>query len=205
MTIRVYTEGEAEEKALGPLLRRELEALRDCRWRIETRCVPGKERLLKQIAKRVRLAVETDGVDAVFALVDFHPDTRPLEELKAEMGRHVDKDHRGRFHPHVAVHDLEAWILADHGPLQRRLHTALKGWDSPESVDMLKPPKRHINELFLSHIRHAYKETIDAPKLLGQADTNLIARKCPHFKAFRDDLLSVAGIDPAQFEAGAPD
>ncbi|MFQ6098922.1 MAG: hypothetical protein ACE5O2_14425, partial [Armatimonadota bacterium] len=69
MTIRVYVEGESEEKSLRLLLRRELDALRQHKWRMETRSLQGKCRLLKQIGKRTRLAIETDGIDVVFALV----------------------------------------------------------------------------------------------------------------------------------------
>jgi hypothetical protein len=43
MTIRVYTEGEAEEKALPRLLRRELEALRDRDWGWRRAASPGRD------------------------------------------------------------------------------------------------------------------------------------------------------------------
>ncbi|MFQ6098679.1 MAG: hypothetical protein ACE5O2_13205, partial [Armatimonadota bacterium] len=62
-----------------------------------------------------------------------------------------------------------------------------------------KPPKQHIKDLFQRHLKTGYMQTVDAPGLLGEADTDVIADKCEHFKAFREDVLRVAGIDPQEF------
>ncbi len=65
----------------------------------------------------------------------------------------------------------------------------------PEHIDNVKPPSRHLSELFMRHIRRGYRKTVDGKRILERASPGIIGRKCPHFQMLRDDLLKIAGID----------
>jgi len=98
----------------------------------------------------------------------------------------------GFFHPHFAVHDIEAWLLAEGTALSSRLQHKLKPEPKAESIDFDQPPSKRVNTLFLQHRKHAYRKKLDAPTLFKQVSFEAVYTTCPYFKVFYDDLANVA-------------
>lgn len=121
----------------------------------------------------------------VFALVDLYPKIEGCEKpdqvkerLKKWAGGHSD------FHPFVAVHDIEAWILGDEEVVRDYLRGLRFTFPhNPEAIDFDRPPKKYLSELFRKCDRN-YKETVDGVNLLARIRPDRVASVCPSFKEF---------------------
>lgn len=190
MKIILFVEGESDSHGLQNLLRNEISLLRKNRHSLRIYSFMGKFNLLRKIGYQTRRAIEEVNADIVFALVDLYPGDIDPDALRRKLRSRAPREYRDRFHPHVAVHDLEAWILADPEPLRRMLKArSIRIYPNPERVDNQKPPKRHLEELFRRHLKRAYRATEDGPRLFAMIDSTVVANKCPNFKMLRDDLL----------------
>ena len=195
MVIYLFVEGRTEI-ALKELLTRALPQLRDRGVSLEIRQVRGKERLIKEARALVSNAL-AKGAGWVFALVDLYPGDAGSDDAKKRLTEAVRPEDRAQFRPHVAVHDVEAWMLASWDALcQVAACSGMKSkHPSPENVDLTNPPKHHVNELFHRHKKRGYQAAGDGKKVFELADAEEIAAKCPHFKAFRDDLEQCASVE----------
>jgi hypothetical protein len=188
--IWVYVEGLSDKLGLEALLREEIR-----NWRqqgIGLRLLPlkGKGNLLREIGRKTRLALDKGGIDHVFALVDLFPGHTDAESLRQELKQRVESRWHSQFHAHVAVHDFEAWVLASREELGKRLGIAdLHGFNSPEIVNDQKPPAEHLKELFIRHKR-TYQKEVDGPAILRRTTPVTIARQCPNFQLFYQDLFA---------------
>jgi hypothetical protein len=99
-----------------------------------------------------------------------------------------------RFRVFCFKHDLEALVLAAEEQLASRLGipSVTCNWIKPvEDQDHNIPPKRIVERLFETH-GNRYRDTIDAPWILGAAHYPEIATACPQcFKPFVDYLESL--------------
>jgi hypothetical protein len=142
------------------------------------------------------------GVVAVFALIDLkgasviYPEHitsytdkgKFLKDFLREFlsgSPEVDK-----FFPHIAVHEIEAWILADEIAVANYLEISKISYDFPEAVDFNRPPSYILGDLFRSK-RLIYRKTVHGPELFKSVNLDTVYNKCPHFKAFFDDLVKV--------------
>lgn len=123
--------------------------------------------------------------------MDLHPTTRfktgtqKHAAIKKALPNNVEKI----WHAHWAVHDIEAWIWADHEALATYLGTRnLTYYGQPEELNSGTPPKEYLNRAFMQHKRRRYSETIDGTVLLGRINPMLVEQKCPHFAALRQTL-----------------
>jgi len=190
--IWVYVEGPSDKLGLEALLRNEI---RDWRQRgIGLRLLPlgGKGNVLGEIGRRTRLALATNHADHIFALIDLYPGHVDAESLRQELRQRVEPQWHARFHAHVAVHDFEAWVLANKEQLSKRLGVAtLHGFNSPETVNDQKPPAERLKELFIRHKR-TYQKEVDGPAILRRTTPAVISDQCPNFQLFYKDLLTCA-------------
>lgn len=108
----------------------------------------------KEIKSRVCSCLKTPGVLAVFALIDLkgsetivnYPSDITSYVEKARLAKeHLKKFLSGlpesdRFYPHVAVHDIEAWILADKAAVTNYFGSSTLPYraDLPEAIDFDK-------------------------------------------------------------------
>jgi len=141
---------------------------------------------------------------AVFTLVDLyemtrvdHPPTDCLEDKVARVLQWLNSQARGIpsdfYYPHIAVHDIEAWILAEGAALAKRLHApSLQPDPEAERKDFANPPKRRLNEMFRKHLRRRYEENRDARALFSAVDPAVIHKTCHHYRLLYDDLSKVA-------------
>ncbi len=136
--------------------------------------------------------------DHVIALTDVYTGSNPPDFLnaadaKAKMRKWVDNN--PRFHPHVAQHDFEAWLLP-YWPTIQKLAKHNKGAPSgtPESVNHSNPPAYRIKEIFeIGKCRDSYVKPRDAGRILKDNDLLVSIKQCPELKAFVNTIISVCG------------
>lgn len=149
----------------------------------------------KEIRSRVCNSLKAPGVLGVFALIDlkgasvnypadvsFYPDKARFVEqhLKEFLTGLSESD---RFFPHVAVHDIEAWILADKDAVANYFGKSTISYnaDCPEVIDFNRPPSYILGDLFKSK-ELVYRKTVHGPELFKTVNVNTVYNKCPHFK-----------------------
>jgi hypothetical protein len=137
--------------------------------------------------------------DAVIALTDVYTGTSDFADAadaKAKMRQWVGENNS--FHPHVAHHDFEAWLLPYWSDIQRiagHNHTAPRG--APESVNHNHPPSHHIREIFrIGTCRDDYSKPRDASRILRNKDLTIAAAQCPELKAFLNRIIELSGGHP---------
>jgi hypothetical protein len=197
MRIRLLCEG-ATEAGLRSLLNEAVD-IRGCGIKITT--YEGVGSLLRKLDGRIAAELQS-GAQVVFCLVDYYhyplpedsrnlPTAQRLSAIKSNVTQRIDDSRRGAVRCHVAVHELEAWILADEEALSRRLKvTNLSPWPHPESVNDMRPPFKVLEELFRtrSPLKKRYVKPKDGIDLLMKADWQKVYNKCPTFKQLVDEL-----------------
>lgn len=134
--------------------------------------------------------------DAVIALTDVYTGRNPPEFPTAEVAKQKMREWvgpEGRFHPHVALHDFEAWLL----PYWKKI-TQLTGSNhkapgkNPEKVNHgNSPASRLAAEFRIGPKTKGYVKTRDAGRILKDEDLLVSINACPEFKAFVNTILSL--------------
>jgi hypothetical protein len=115
-----------------------------------------------------------------------------VERVRDWLREHVTHPRRGDFFPHVSVHEVEAWILAEGTALSQRLQDRSISPDpQAEWKNCQKPPKKRIDELFRRNKKTRYKETVDGKALFSKMEFQPVYDSCQYFRKFYDDLRSV--------------
>lgn len=159
--------------------------------------IPKQEKLKSRVEHL--LGAGNPDADHVIALTDVYTGTNDFHDAadaKAKMRSWVGpNDH---FHPHVAQHDFEAWLLPYWPAIQKlAIHNRAAPAGKPESVDRIHPPSYHIKEIFSTGKtpRH-YTKTRDAKRILEGKDLSIAAAACPELRAFLNRILTLSGGDP---------
>jgi hypothetical protein len=200
--IVVLCEGKTEERAIRFFVARQ--------WALDGLSAVGLDRVdlrghLDKVAPFARNHLDEPEVLAVFTLIDLygmtsvtHPANDELDAkvqrvqnwLRDRLGQHKRADY---FVPHVSVHEVEAWILAEGAALARRLGDP---WIRPDPQAEVKnfqnPPSRRMSELFLKSKGRHYQKIEDGEPLFSQMEFQPVYTSCPYFRKFYDDL-KVAG------------
>ena len=135
-------------------------------------------------------------VDHVIALTDVYTGTsdfKTAEDAKQKMRAWVGDE--PRFHPHVALHDFEAWLLP-FWPTIQKLADSNKSSPGvhPEQVNHNKPPAEHIRDLFRTGTKgKRYIKPRDGSRILRDNDLLVTADACPELKAFLNTILRLCG------------
>lgn len=196
--ISILVEG-ATEKAFFPKLREFLQARLPQNAMPKLDAVPCDGRLpTEEKLRRVvtNLLSGKHPSDAVVALTDVYTGTREFADAvdaKNKMRRWVGNE--PRFHPHVAHHDFEAWLLPYWKDIQE-LAGSNRSCPSPhpEQVNHGSPPARLLNEIFRSGSRgKKYIKPINAARILRNNDLSVAAKACPELKEFLNTILSLCG------------
>ena len=200
--IVVLCEGETEELAVEHFIARQ--------WRADgfSSVGLGHRNLganFNKVGPFARNSLDRGDVLAVFTLVDLYKMNRVVQpsddELNAKVDRvqrwlraQVDGHRRAQdFFPHVSVHEVEAWILAEGTALSQRLQDAsIRPDPQAESKDLQKPPKKRLAELFLRHKKTKYRETLDGQPLFSKMSFQPVYDSCRYFQKFYDDLKRAA-------------
>jgi len=157
----------------------------------------------KEIKKKVDLHLTgKTGRDVVGAigLLDLYgptfypPDKTSREERYSWAKSHVESIvDNNRFRQHFAVHETEAWLLAEPqihpAPVARSLEKSTIG---PEAVDFECPPARWLDRLYKQHLQRSYGKITDGVRLFGKLQPDVARERCPYFAALLDDLVAFA-------------
>jgi hypothetical protein len=203
MRIALIVEGETEMVFL-PHLRKFLES------RLEGKMpkldplpfdgrIPTREKLKRLVSNT--LTSKTRPADVVIAITDVYTGSQPPEfedaaDAKLKMRTWVGKE--PRFHPHVAQHDFEAWLLPYWETIQKLAgsNRASPGLH-PELVNHQNPPAARIKEVFRNGSRgRGYVKPRDADRILRGQDLLVSANKCPELKAMLNAILDLCGGEP---------
>lgn len=202
MRIVIMVEGKTE-KAFKPHLIAFLETRLAGRMpRLDVHKYDGripKEGKLRRIVERL-LSERPRPADAVIALTDVYtgmqpPDFADAADAKTKMREWVGTD--DRFHPHVAQHDFEAWLLAYWDEITRLAGSnRTRPSGAPENVNHSNPPSARISEVFRTGSKgRAYVKARDANRILRQKDLLASANECPEFKTLLNTILLQCGGD----------
>jgi hypothetical protein len=142
---------------------------------------------------------------AVFTLVDLYKMNRVIQPSDDELDVKVDRvqswlrtqvqGHRRahNFFPHVSVHEVEAWVLAEGEALSQRLQDpSIRPDPQAELKDFQKPPKKRIDELFRRTNKTRYRESLDGQPLFSKMSFQPVYDSCQCFRKFYDDLKAAA-------------
>lgn len=213
MKLIVYVEGPSDKLAMEALLRPLIEQKARQGISIEFyEAPPGdkKESVMRKVPKRAVLILANQPDTMVVAMPDLYPLNKAIPHetpdalftaIQAEFGQALqqhglagDQRYHARFKTFCFKYDLEALLLAAEDALALRLNVdAVKGgWHKPvEDQNKDVPPKQVIEALFRRH-QTQYRETADAPLILGLSDYPHIAEACPQqFKPFVEFLESL--------------
>lgn len=207
----VYVEGPSDRLALEELLEGLLQQL--VKEGVAVRFIPteGKKRLLNRTPLKALNILRNNPNARVVALPDLYPpnvvfEHRTVDELqhalRAEFEHQARRKHvtdarlLSRFHVFCLKYDLEALVLAAERELASRLGQSSieRTWIVPvEDQDHNRPPKRVVETLFAVY-GERYRDTIDAPLILGAAHYPDITAACPQcFQPFVAFLESLSG------------
>ncbi len=133
--------------------------------------------------------------DAVIALTDVYTggnDFKDAADAKGKMRHWVGDE--PRFHPHVAQHDFEAWLLPYWATIQKLAQHDMKAPAGlPEHVNHDRPPAARIKEIFeRGKCRDSYVKPRDALRILKNADLAIAVNACPELKAFLNTIIRLS-------------
>ena len=160
------------------------------RPRVFDGALPSGEKLRRTVLNHL------SSCDHAIWLSDVYPGSgkwTTAEEAKAAARRWVGAEER--FHPHVALHDFEAWLIPYWDRVMKLAGTnrSVPG-GYPETINHDNPPSYRIKEAYqVGTCRKNYKKPIDAPKILQGQDLMLAINACPELKALVNTILSLAG------------
>jgi hypothetical protein len=213
LRVIVYVEGPSDKLAMYALLR----SLIDVKGQqgvsidfVEAPVGDKKKSLLTKVPRRAASILANDPNAIVVAMPDLYPKNKAFpHETAAELAAGIQSAYieslgakRGgmtasnqyRFRIFCFKHDMEALVLASEESLQSRLQmrSLKRGWRIPvEDQNHDAPPKRIVEGLFQRHGKR-YKDTVDAPVILGASNYETVAERCPQcFQPFVDFLESL--------------
>ncbi|MGD0521627.1 MAG: DUF4276 family protein [Terracidiphilus sp.] len=158
--------------------------------------IPKEEKLRRTVEN---LLIGRNRADAVIALTDVYTGTQDfLDAADAKAKMRIWVGQNNRFHPHVAQHDFEAWLLPYWSEIQKVAgHNRNAPPGAPESIDHNRPPSYHIKEIFqIGTCRDDYSKVRDANRILLNKDLAIAAAACPELKAFLNTILVLSGGQP---------
>lgn len=203
MKFVLFVEGHTEKLALPSFLKRWLDPRLKAPVGVKTVRFEGWQHYVQEIGKKVVLNLSGKaGADVVagIGLLDlygptFHPSgVTEAAARQAWATTHVERAvGHPRFRQHFAVHELEAWLLADPAGLPAAVSKSLPGkCGQPEVVNFDEPPAKLLDRLYRDKVGRQYRKTTDGANLFGKLDPEAAAAKCPHLRALLDDMLGLA-------------
>ena len=199
MRIAVLVEG-ITEKAFKPFLIRFLEGrLQGNMPKLDFHPYHGRIPTGDKLRRVVGNYLNGGKADHVIALTDLYTGSMPpvfgstedaVQKMRCWVGRG-----EARFHPHVAKHDFEAWLLPYWPTIQKLAqHNKTAPSGEPENVNHNKPPSYHIKELFeIGKTSNSYIKARDAGRILRENDLSVAIDKCPELKSFINTILKLSG------------
>lgn len=203
MKFVLFVEGKTEKIALRDFIKRWLDPRLPEPVGIRIVRFDGWRDYEKDIPKKVFLNLSGKaGADVIAAigLLDLYGPTfypggtstvaQRHDWAKRELERSVG---HARFRQHFAVHEIEAWLLADPTIFPPQVGKALPGnCDQPETVNFRDPPAQLLERLYRARLNTAYKKVTDGANLFRALDPAIAYGKCPYLQRLLDDMLMLA-------------
>lgn len=197
-TIALFVEGHTE-LVLPNFFHRWLDPQLPRRVGIRAVKFQGVSNYLDDVAQKVAFYLDDDSADVVFGLIDLYgiPKERidlsqhaTVKDKVSQARRYIQNlvptDYQNRFRQHFAVHETEAWLLADHNLWPLDVRSRIKK-SKPEEVNFTSPPAR-----FLKDILGSYDKVVSARNRFPKLDPQVAIDRCPYLKLLAEDLLRVA-------------
>lgn len=199
MKIALIVEGKTE-KAFVPHLRKFLEPHLQGRMpKIDGNPYNGRIPTETKLKRIVQISLSgRNPADHVIALTDVYTGSQPPDFANASDAKNKMRQWVGdepRFHPHVAQHDFEAWLLP-YWPYIQQLadHNKTAPAGNPETVNHNNPPAHRIKEIFeAGRCRDSYIKPRDANRILSNNDLSVAIAQCAELKAFVNTILLICG------------
>jgi hypothetical protein len=201
MKFVLFVEGETETW-LHPFFQRWLEARLPKRIGFKFVRFRGWRHYHDEIAAKVSLNLSGKlGADVIagIGLLDLYGPIYPEHKrsvadrytwAKGELEGIVDHP---KFQQHFAVHETEAWLLAEPAILPKAVARSLPGRSEwPETVNFDEPPAKLLERLYREKKIGSYKKLIDGRNLFRKLSPDRACERCPYLKALLDDMLSLA-------------
>jgi hypothetical protein len=203
MKFVLFVEGHTERKALPDFLRRWLDVRLPRKVGIKVVRFDGLNDYCGEIAKKVELNLGGKaGADVIagIGLLDlygprFYPADKMTVPERYEWAKEWLEKQVGhpRFRQHFAVHETEAWLLAEPGLLPGPVEKSLPGKCArPESVNFNEPPAKLLERLYKEKLGKPYKKLIDGANLFAELSPDVAQKKCPYLDLLLQDMLSLA-------------
>lgn len=202
MRFFLFVEGSTEQEALVEFLHQWIEKTLKLPVGISVARFQGVGEYLSRIKNSVDLLLsgpKQKEIIAAIGLLDLYGTPilpRSLSYVeKAEWGkRHIEGlVRRPKFKQYFAVHETEAWLLADEKILPRPVREALPTrCKNPESVNLNEPPAKLLDRLYRKTLNKGYRKTVDGKSLFARCSPQVVADKCPHFRMLLVDLEQLA-------------
>ncbi len=204
MSFVLIVEGDTERAVLPPFFKRWLDPQLKKPIKIQATILPGYAEFQKSLAAKARTYLSDPNnrnLTAVIGLLDLYGPPYPtarrtIEDKQAWLVERCSKSvNNPRFRMFVAVHDLEAWLLADPSIFPQAVCRALQSTSlEPEQVDDSSPPAKLLDALYKQYVRRAYRKTTDGPQLFKKLDPENAANVCPHLKSMLEEMLKLAQV-----------
>jgi len=201
MKFVLFVEGHTEKLAVPQLLKRWLDPQLAKPVGIKVSRFEGWNEYARDIRQKVELNLSgKSGSDVIagIGLLDLYgPTIYPAERTGVASRLAWAKEHferltgHPRFRQHFAVHELEAWLLAEPTVLPRAVREVLPS-TPPERVNFNEPPAKLLDRLYTSKMNRRYKKTTDGANLFRALDPAIAYAKCPTLKLLLDDMLQLA-------------
>lgn len=201
MRFVLFVEGHTERLAVPQLLKRWLDPRIAQPVGIKVSRFEGWSEYERDIRKKVELNLSgKSGRDVIAAigLLDLYGPTIYPDRLTDAASRLAwAKEHferltgHPRFRQYFAVHELEAWLLAQPAVLPRAVQEALPD-TPPEKVNFREPPAKLLDRLYTSRLNRRYKKTTDGTNLFRALSPEVAYTQCPNLKLLLDGMLQMA-------------
>ncbi|HEV7509976.1 MAG TPA: DUF4276 family protein [Thermoanaerobaculia bacterium] len=201
MRFVLFVEGDTEEGVCDFLLRwlAPPRIPKGRRVGITSICFHGWSSYHDGIAKKAAIALSKDDVIGGIGLLDLYgppyPETKRAVAERYRWAKEALEKKVGhpKFRQHFAVHETEAWLLADPKILPREVAGALPArCKRPETVNFDEPPAKLLERLYRTKASRYYRKRLDGIRLLQKLSPEQAAEKCPFLKLLLDDMLELA-------------
>jgi hypothetical protein len=158
--------------------------------------IPTEQKLARLVQNL--LSDRKNPASAVIALTDVYTGSTPPEFPTAQAAKDKMRKWVGmepKFHPHVALHDFEAWLLPYWDRIQQLTGCNRKspGTD-PERVNHGNSPAYRLKEVFrIGPKTDGYVKTRDAGRILKDQDLGVAIDACSELRAFVNTIIKLSG------------
>jgi hypothetical protein len=97
------------------------------------------------------------------------------------------------FRQYFAVHEIEAWLLADKDIFPTKVRRDLTtGSNAPEQVNFDNPPAQLVSRAYRDRLGRRYQKAVDGPSLFASLEPDRACKKCPYLRSMLEEMLALA-------------